>query len=81
MEDSMLYAANVHIDRQILVCLLSGNQLFVILGVHIAQEIPGRPGPLGHGVGFPLGRASTAGTGGIDPFGMAAKGDSPVPVG
>ena len=35
--------------------------------INIPQEIPGRTRPLGHGVRFPLGRATAAGTGSVHP--------------
>ena len=51
----MLYAADIHIYREHSVRLLPGNQFFIIVVVHIAQEIPGGTCPLRHGVGLPLG--------------------------
>ena len=59
MKYRVLYAADIHIYRKHLVCLFSGNQFLVIVIIHIAQEIPGRPCPLRHGVGLSLGRLST----------------------
>ena len=38
------------------------------MGIRIAQEIPGRACPLGHGIRLSLRGASAAGTGGIHPF-------------
>ena len=35
MEHRMLYAADVHIHRKILVCLLPGYQLLIVFAVHI----------------------------------------------
>ena len=41
MQHRMLHTADIHIYRQHLVRLLAGYQFFVIVVVHIAQEIPG----------------------------------------
>ena len=37
----MLHAADVHIYRQIFVRLLLAYQLFIVVIIHIPQEIPG----------------------------------------
>ncbi len=58
MQHGMFYTADVHIYRQIFVCFFLGNQLFVIVGIHITQEIPGRTCPLRHGIGLSLCRAA-----------------------
>ncbi len=50
------------------------GQCLVVVGIHIAQEVPAGAGPLGHGVRFALGRAAAAGAGGVDPVGHLAQG-------
>ena len=35
MQYRMLYAADIHINRQIFVCFLFGNQFFVVVAVHV----------------------------------------------
>ena len=50
MQDCMLHTTNIHINRKIFICLLSGNEFFVIVIVYITKEIPGRTGPLRHRV-------------------------------
>ena len=68
MEHCMLYTADIHINRQVLVCLFPGYKLLFIMAVHIAQEIPGGTSPLGHGVGFTFGRRPANRAGGIHPL-------------
>ena len=46
--------------------------------IHVAQEVPRGTCPLGHGVCLPLGRAATAGAGGIDPIGDSRQGRTTV---
>ena len=41
MQDCMLYAADIHVDRKILVRLLGGDKLLIVVRIHITQEIPG----------------------------------------
>ena len=68
MEHCMLYAANIHINRQILVCFLSGYQLLIVVAVYIPQEIPGGTCPLRHGVGLTLCRTAALRTGAVYPL-------------
>ena len=64
----MLHTAVVPVYRHpVIQCLFAGQCLFIIR-ICIAQEIPGRPCPLGHGIGLPLCRPAAAGTGCIDPI-------------
>ena len=67
VQDCMLNTTNVHINRQIFICFFFGYQLFVIVGIHITEEVPGRTGPLGHGIGLSLCRSATARAGGVYP--------------
>ena len=64
----MLHASDIHVHGQVLVRLLPGYQLLVVVAVHVAQEIPGGTGPLGHGVGLPLGRSAADRAGGVHPL-------------
>ena len=64
----MLYAADIHINRQIFICFLPGNEFFIILAVHIAEEIPGRTGPLGHRIRLSLSRSAAARTCCVNPL-------------
>ena len=50
MQYRMLYTTDIHIYRKHLVRFFSGNQFFVIVTVHITQEVPGRTSPLRHGI-------------------------------
>ena len=68
MEHRVFHAADIHIHRKILVRLFPGYQLFLVVAVHIAQEVPGGTGPLGHGVCLSLGRSAADRAGGVDPF-------------
>ena len=64
----MLYATDIHIYRKVFICLFSGNKGLTVVAVHIAQEVPGGTGPLGHGVCLSLGRSAADRAGGVDPF-------------
>ena len=79
----MLYAADVHINRQIFVCLFLWKPVLCHCElIHITQEVPGRTGPLRHGIGLSLGRAAAVpDTCSLPTQSIAASGDSPVPVG
>ena len=68
MEHRVFHTADIHINRQIFVCFFLAYQLFIILVIHITQEVPGRTGPLRHGVGLSLRRSAAARTGGVHPF-------------
>ena len=68
MQHCMLHTADIHVHRQVLIRLFPGNQLLVIVAVHIAEEIPGGTGPLRHGVGLSLGRTAALGTGAVHPL-------------
>ena len=68
MQYRMLHTADIHIYRQILVRLLPGHQLFVIVAVHISQEIPRGTSPLGHGIRLSLRRPPTLRAGTVHPL-------------
>ena len=67
MKNRMLNAADIHVNRQVLVSLFSGDKLFVIVRIHIAQEIPGGAGPLRHGVRLSLCCLAALRTGAVHP--------------
>ena len=69
----MLHAAVVPVDGTPVVQCLFGSERFVIVRIHVAQEIPARAGPLRHGVGLALGRAAALRAGGVDPVGHLAE--------
>ena len=54
VQHGVLHAADVHIHGQVLVRLLLGDQLLIVVRIHIAQEVPGGTGPLGHRVRLAL---------------------------
>ena len=73
MQGGVLHAAVVPVDRgPVLQCLL-GSEGVLAVRVHVAQEVPGRTGPLGHGVGLAGRGAAAAGAGGLDPVGVAGQ--------
>ena len=74
VQGGVLHAAVVPVHGAPVVQGLSGGQGFLVVGVHIAQEVPGGARPLGHGVGLPLGGAAAAGAGGVHPVGHLAQG-------
>ena len=67
MQYRMLHAADIHIYRKILIRLFSAHQFLIIFVVHITKEIPGRTGPLRHGIGLSLGRSAADRTSGVHP--------------
>ena len=69
MQRGVLHAAVIPIDRAPVFERFLGAQRLIVVRVHIAQEVPGRARPLGHGVGLALGRAAAVRTGGVDPVG------------
>ena len=62
----MLHAAVVPVDRHPVIDLFPVCEDLVIVGIHIAEEIPGGTGPLGHGVGLAFGGAAAFRTGAVD---------------
>ena len=74
VQRGVLHAAVVPIHRAPILLSLFADQLAIIMGIHVAQEVPGGTGPLGHGVCLSLGGAAAAGTGGVDPVGHLAQG-------
>ena len=68
MKNSMLYTTDIHIYRQIFISFLFGNQFFIILIIYITEEIPGRSGPLRHGICLTFCRCTTAWACGIYPL-------------
>ena len=70
----MLHAAVVPVHGAPVVQRFLGGQGLVVVGVHIPQVIPGGAGPLGHGIGLPLGRAAALGAGAVDPVGHLGEG-------
>ena len=74
VERGVLHAAVVPVDGTPVVQRLFGSERFVIVRIHVAQEIPARAGPLRHGVGLALGRAAALRAGGVDPVGHLGDG-------
>ena len=73
VQGGVLHAAVVPVHgAPILERLLAGDGV-VVLRVAVAQEVPARTGPLGHGVGLALGGGTAAGAGRADPLGMARQ--------
>ena len=69
MQRGVLHAAVVPVNRRpVFQCFRRGKRL-VVVRVHIAQEVPGRTGPLRHGIGLALCRTAAARTGGVYPVG------------
>ena len=73
VERGVLHAAVVPVDWAPVVQCLLGGERFVIVRIHIAQEIPARAGPLRHGIGLALGGAAALRAGGVDPVGHLAQ--------
>ena len=69
MQRGVLHAAVVPVHRAPVVFRLVRDRLMVVVRIHIAQEVPRRTRPLGHGVGLALGVAPALGALGIDPVG------------
>ncbi len=73
VQGGVLHAAVVPVHGGPVVQGLRGGQGLVVVGVHIAQEVPAGARPLGHGVGLPLGGAAAAGAGGVHPVGHLGR--------
>ena len=78
MQRSMLHPAVIPIHRAPICQSFLRRQGMIVVRIHIAEKIPGRAGPLRHGVGFSLGRAATARTGRIDPIRHIGKRTFPI---
>ena len=73
MQGGVLHAAVVPVHGRPVLQRFLGGQSVLAVGVHVAQEVPGGTGPLGHGVGLAGGGAAAAGAGGLDPVGVAGQ--------
>ena len=73
MQGGVLHAAVVPVHGRPVLQRLLGGQSVLAVGVHVAQEVPGGTGPLGHGVGLAGCGAAAAGAGGLDPVGVAGQ--------
>ncbi len=74
----MLHAAVVPVHRHPVVQGFLTGKGFLILGIRVTQEIPGRTCPLGHGIRFPFRRPSAARAGGVHPVRHGRQGRLPV---
>ena len=74
VQRGVLHTTVVPVHGRPVVQRLLGGQGLVVVGVHIAQEVPGGTGPLGHGIRLTLGRAAALGAGGVDPVGHLGEG-------
>ena len=73
MQGGVLHAAVVPVHGRPVLQRLLGGQSVLAVGVHVAQEVPGGTGPLGHGVGLAGCGAAAAGAGGLDPVLVAGQ--------
>ena len=69
VQRGVLHAAVIPVHRAPVLLRLVRDRRLVVVRIHIAQEVPRRTRPLGHGVGLALGGASALGALGIDPVG------------
>ena len=69
VQRGVLHAAVIPVHRAPVLLRLVRDRLMVVVRIHIAQEVPRRTRPLGHGVGLALGVAPALGALGIDPVG------------
>ena len=69
MQRRVLHAAVVPVDRSPILLGFLRDGHILVMRVHIAQIIPRRASPLGHGVGLALCGAAAARAGGVDPVG------------
>ena len=68
MKHRMFHTADVHVYREIFVCLFFGDKLFIVFVVHVAQEIPRGTCPLGHRVRLALCCSTADRTGAVYPL-------------
>ena len=73
VQRGVLHAAVVPVHRAPVLLRLVRDRLMVVVRIHIAQEVPRRTRPLGHGVGLALGVAPALGALGVDPVGHLGK--------
>ncbi len=69
----VLHAAVIQIDRHPVLELLRIGERLVIVRIAIAQEVPARARPVGHGVGFTLRITAAIGTLHLDPLADVRK--------
>ena len=74
MQRCVLHAAVVPVDRSPILLGFLRDGHILVMRVHIAQIIPRRASPLGHGVGLALCRTAAARAGGVDPVGHLGNG-------
>jgi len=67
MQRRVFHAAVVPVDGRPVVERFLGRERLVVVRIHVAQIVPARAGPLGHGVGLAFGGSAAAGTGCVDP--------------
>ncbi|MPN01215.1 hypothetical protein SDC9_148421 [bioreactor metagenome] len=73
MQRRVLHAAVVPVHRRPIVQRLAGGEFGFVVRVGIAQKIPARPRPVGHGVRFARGTSAALGAGGVEPVLCAGK--------
>ncbi|MPM07237.1 hypothetical protein SDC9_53543 [bioreactor metagenome] len=73
MQRGVLHAAVVPVHGRPVVERFLGSELLAVLRVCIAQEIPARTRPVGHGVRFSRCGAAAFGAGGVEPVLCAGK--------
>ena len=81
MTGDMFHAAVVPVDLTPVFELVHVGQCLVVVGVDVPQEVPGRTGPLGHGVRLSAGRAAALRAGAVDELGDLRQGRFTVRAG
>ncbi len=66
MQGGVLHTAVVPVNRQPVIERFFGASASFVMRIAIAHEVPGRAGPLRHGIGFPFCRTAAMRTGRID---------------
>ena len=74
MQRGVLHTAVVPIHGAPVLLGLAGEELLVVVGIHIAQVIPAGTGPVGHGVSLTVSGAAALGASGLDPVGHLGQG-------
>ena len=74
MQSGVLHASVVPVHGHEVIQRLLAGKFLVVMRIAVAKEVPAGTRPLGHGIGFALGRAATLGAGGIDPVGHGCQG-------
>ena len=77
MQGGMFHTSVVPVHGEPVFHSFPGGDGVFVVGIHVADEVPGGARPLGHGVRLPLGGGAALGTGHVHPVGHLRQGAFP----